>query len=94
MKPNDKDARSKYTECSKIVKRIAFEKAIAVEENKKSVLDSINIDAMGECLNFVLSVALLFETAPREENRSVHKDNKTREAHNKRSLQYQRHTSQ
>jgi serine/threonine-protein phosphatase 5 len=44
--PNDKDARAKYTECNKIVKRIAFEKAIAVEETKKSVVDQINLDSM------------------------------------------------
>ena len=30
--PNDPDARAKFAECDKIVKRIRFEKAIAVEE--------------------------------------------------------------
>ena len=46
-RPNDKDARNKYTECNKIVKRLAFEKAIAVEETeKKSIADSINLESM------------------------------------------------
>lgn len=45
-RPNDKDAKTKYTECNKIVKKIAFEKAISVEENKKNVADTINLDAM------------------------------------------------
>ena len=43
---NDKDARAKYNECNKIVKRLAFEKAIAVEDNTKSVSESINLDTM------------------------------------------------
>ncbi|KAL3875067.1 hypothetical protein ACJMK2_038005 [Sinanodonta woodiana] len=43
--PSDKDAKAKYTECNKIVKRIAFEKAIAVDDHK-SVLDSIDIETM------------------------------------------------
>jgi serine/threonine-protein phosphatase 5 len=46
--PNDKDARAKYTECNKIVKRIAFEKAISVDDAKKSVVDQINLDAMSK----------------------------------------------
>lgn len=46
--PNDRDARSKYTECNKIVKRIAFEKAISFEASKKSIADQINIDAMSK----------------------------------------------
>ncbi|XP_044731006.1 serine/threonine-protein phosphatase 5 [Chrysoperla carnea] len=45
-RPNDPDAKSKYTECNKIVKKIAFEKAISVEETKRSVAESINLDAM------------------------------------------------
>ncbi|XP_016842872.1 serine/threonine-protein phosphatase 5 [Nasonia vitripennis] len=45
-RPNDKDAKAKFTECNKIVKKLAFEKAIAVEENKKSIADSINLEAM------------------------------------------------
>ncbi|CAN7995467.1 unnamed protein product, partial [Ixodes hexagonus] len=45
-RPNDKDACAKYNECNKIVRRIAFEKAIAVDDLKKSVADSIDIEAM------------------------------------------------
>jgi len=44
--PNDRDARMKFTECSKIVKRIAFEKAISVADTKKSVVDQINLESM------------------------------------------------
>lgn len=40
---NDKDAKMKLEECRKIVRRRAFEKAIAVEE-KKSCLDSTDIN--------------------------------------------------
>lgn len=36
----------KFTECSKIVKRIAFEKAISVSDTKKSVVDQINLESM------------------------------------------------
>ncbi|CAH1116956.1 unnamed protein product [Phaedon cochleariae] len=46
VRPNDKDARMKYSECNKIVKKMAFEKAIAVDDNKKCIADSINLDAM------------------------------------------------
>ncbi|CAN7944019.1 unnamed protein product, partial [Ixodes pacificus] len=45
-RPNDRDACAKYNECNKIVRRIAFEKAIAVDDLKKSVADSIDIEAM------------------------------------------------
>lgn len=48
MRPSDKDAKEKYTECNKIVKKLAFEKAIAVDECKKSIADSINLDAMSK----------------------------------------------
>ncbi|XP_071507898.1 serine/threonine-protein phosphatase 5-like [Diadema antillarum] len=44
-RPNDKDARTKYTECNKLVKQMAFERAIRVDE-KKSILDAINLDNM------------------------------------------------
>ena len=37
----------KYTECQKIVKRLMFQKAIAVDDEKKSVADSIDLDSMG-----------------------------------------------
>merc|ERR1712038_1438690 len=46
-RPNDKDAKNKYSECNKIVKRLAFEKAIAVEDQeKKSVAETINLETM------------------------------------------------
>ncbi|GMT10951.1 hypothetical protein PFISCL1PPCAC_2248, partial [Pristionchus fissidentatus] len=44
--PNDKDALAKFNECSKIVKRINFEKAIAGEDMKKSVVLSLNLNDM------------------------------------------------
>lgn len=48
-KPNDKDAMARCTECSKMVKMLAFQKAISVEE-KKNIADMINLEAMGEYL--------------------------------------------
>jgi hypothetical protein len=44
--PNDKDATMKYEECKKIVTRIRFEKAIAVDESTKSVANQIEINTM------------------------------------------------
>ncbi|XP_076097475.1 serine/threonine-protein phosphatase 5-like isoform X2 [Mytilus galloprovincialis] len=44
VKPSDKDARAKFNECGKIVKRIAFEKAIAVEE--KPVSETIDLESL------------------------------------------------
>ena len=49
-KPNDKDAKNKYQECNKIVKRLAFEKAIAVEDNQKNIADLINLESMSKYL--------------------------------------------
>ncbi|VVD00973.1 unnamed protein product [Leptidea sinapis] len=46
VRPNDQDAKMKYNECAKIVKKIAFEKAIAVDKVVVNVADSINLDAM------------------------------------------------
>lgn len=46
VRPNDKDAKTKFTECRKIVQQIAFNKAIAVEEKSASVADTIDVDAM------------------------------------------------
>ena len=45
-RPNDKDAKLKYNECSKIVRQQAFEKAIAVDTVKKVVSESINLEAI------------------------------------------------
>lgn len=36
----------KYQECNKIVKQKAFERAIASDEIKKSVVDSLDIESM------------------------------------------------
>ena len=44
VRPNDKDAKLKWSECNKIVKKLAFEKAIAFDECKRSAADSINLD--------------------------------------------------
>lgn len=48
VRPNDKDARMKYQECNKIVKQKAFERAIASDEIKKSVVDSLDIENMSK----------------------------------------------
>jgi len=45
-RPNDKDAKLKFTECKKICQQIAFQKAISVEENKKSVAEGIDLESM------------------------------------------------
>ena len=44
--PNDQDATMKYEECKKIVTRIRFEKAIAVDESTKSVVNQIDLSSM------------------------------------------------
>lgn len=56
VRPNDAEAKRKAVECNKIVKKIAFEKAISVET--KSVADSIDFESMaieedytGPCLD-------------------------------------------
>ena len=46
VRPNDKDAKAKFTECRKVVQQIAFNKAIAVEEKSASVAESIDVDSM------------------------------------------------
>jgi len=48
VRPKDKDAKLKWTECNKIVKKMAFEKAIAVDDCKKSIADTIDIGAIGK----------------------------------------------
>lgn len=45
--PNDKDATMKYEECKKIVTRIRFEKAIAVDDSAKSIVNQIDLTSMG-----------------------------------------------
>ena len=46
VRPNDKDAKTKFTECRKIVQQIAFNKAIAVEEKTSSIMDKIDVESM------------------------------------------------
>ncbi|XP_037072171.1 serine/threonine-protein phosphatase 5-like [Pollicipes pollicipes] len=45
-RPRDKDAREKFTKCRMIVRRLAFERAIAVDEVQTTVADSIDLDSM------------------------------------------------
>ncbi|XP_072031594.1 serine/threonine-protein phosphatase 5-like [Amphiura filiformis] len=45
-RPNDKDAKAKFTECNKIVKMQAFERAIRVDSNKQSIADQLDIENM------------------------------------------------
>ncbi|CAG0913741.1 unnamed protein product [Notodromas monacha] len=44
VRPNDADAKLKHQECKKIVQRLAFEKAIAVDEVKVCVSSTISVD--------------------------------------------------
>jgi len=53
VRPNDKDAKAKYTECNKIVKMQAFAKAIAVDHSK-SIAETLDIASMGEQITFFL----------------------------------------
>ena len=46
VRPNDKDAKAKFTECRKIVQQIAFNKAIAVEEKSNSIADNLEVESM------------------------------------------------
>lgn len=48
-KPTDKDAKMKFVECNKIVKKIAFEKAISIDV--KSVSDTIDIESIGKLVS-------------------------------------------
>lgn len=51
-RPNDKDAKLKFTECSKIVKMRAFERAIAVDKPEKTLMEMFrnmeNISKFGD----------------------------------------------
>ncbi|VDN06037.1 unnamed protein product [Thelazia callipaeda] len=44
--PSNHDAKRKYEECQKLMRRIAFEKAISMDHDKRSVGDSINLDTI------------------------------------------------
>ena len=48
VRPFDKDAVKKFEECQKIVKRMAFEKAISMDHERKSFAESINVESIGE----------------------------------------------
>lgn len=45
-RPKDQDALKKYEECSKMVKKLAFAKAISTDREKKSFGDSIKLETM------------------------------------------------
>ncbi|KRX21784.1 Serine/threonine-protein phosphatase 5, partial [Trichinella nelsoni] len=46
VRPQDKDAKNKLVECRRIVKQLAFAKAISVETSEKSAVDSINLESI------------------------------------------------
>ncbi len=46
VRPNDKDAKMKFSECNKIVKMIAFEKAISSEDDVP-MEKKLDIESMG-----------------------------------------------
>ena len=46
MRVTDKDAKAHLDECNKIVKRMAFERAIASSDTSTCIADQINIDVM------------------------------------------------
>lgn len=56
IRPNDKDAKMKFKECDKIVRKLAFEKAIAVEDMKTTIADTINLDAWSKFIQFDMQV--------------------------------------
>ena len=56
VRPSDKDAKARYNECDKVVKRVAFERAIASEDSK-CIADQINIDTMSNCQGFWISLS-------------------------------------
>ena len=55
VRPNDKDAKLKFTECRKIVQQIAFNKAISVEEKAASTAESIDVESMQVELHFLIT---------------------------------------
>lgn len=52
--PNDEGAKTKYTECNKIVKQMDFARAIAGDK-QKSIADTLDLDAMS-ALRFFHSI--------------------------------------
>lgn len=53
--PSDADAQKKFQECSKIVKRLAFEKAISVQALEKSVADEIDLESMSKLIRMLIT---------------------------------------
>ncbi|TKR86676.1 hypothetical protein L596_011219 [Steinernema carpocapsae] len=45
-RPSDPDAVKKFTECQKIVRRIAFEKAISCDHDHKSIAETLDVESM------------------------------------------------
>ena len=58
-KPRDPDAISKYNECNKIVKQQAFARAIAVEQDDRSIAETIEVEKMGKPLGAVVPYSLI-----------------------------------
>lgn len=55
-RPNDKDAAMKYTECNKLVKRLAFAKAISNDVPEKTLAEmNSDLESIGECHFFSVS---------------------------------------
>ena len=47
MRPGDKDAAAKFDACQKIVRRMAFERAIASDHTEQSLAESIRLEDFG-----------------------------------------------
>ena len=56
VRPSDRDAKAKYTECNKIVKMNAFAKAIAVNDSK-TIAETLDLSTM--CKISVCSTLML-----------------------------------
>ena len=52
MCPKDKDAQRKFSECKKLVHQQAFAQAIAVDDNKVSLVESLDLDSMSRLFSF------------------------------------------
>lgn len=82
VRPNDKDAKAKFTQCKKIVQEQAFARAIAVDSQSVSVCDTLDLQAMvieddytGPCLkNDKVTEGFMKELVPylKEQNK-LHK---------------------
>ena len=54
VRPTSQEAKKKFDDCSKIVKRIAFEKAISVDHSKKSIIESLDIEGMSKFKSIIM----------------------------------------